>query len=123
MTSPLPRPPSTWIVPGLVVAALVAGGAGTAASSEEPTTKHPARVAVIAGPDASATALADALTGAGRHEVRRVGGLLEAQAQAATLAAQGYDTVVGVGAQARAAVAEAREAEVGAGTRWRTAPH
>jgi hypothetical protein len=119
MTPLLPRSRSTLALRGVVVAALLAGCAGSAASRERPATAaHPSRVAIIAGPDVSATQLADALTPAARHEVRRVGGQLEAQAQAAALAAEGYETVIGLGAQARGAVAQAREAEVGAGTRW-----
>jgi hypothetical protein len=102
----------------LAGAALVAGCAGTAVSREPSRAGPPApRVAVVAGADASATAIADAVQHAAT--VRRVGGLPEAQAQAAALAAEGYDVVVGLGAQARAAVNQAAAAEVGAGTRWR----
>jgi hypothetical protein len=36
----------------------------------------------------------------------------------AALAGEGYSTVVGIGAQARAAVAQAEAGEVGADTRW-----
>ena len=55
--------------------------------------------------------------------MRRAGGPFEAQAQATRLAAEGYDTVIGVGAQARAAVSQAAAGEVGAGTHWQPASH
>jgi len=55
--------------------------------------------------------------------VRRADGTFDAQAQATRLAAEGFDTIVGVGAQARAAVTQAASAEVGDGTRWQTAAH
>jgi type IV pilus biogenesis protein CpaD/CtpE len=120
MTPSLPRPPSTIAVRAVLVAGLLAGCAGTAASRESAVaTATPPRVAVLAGADATATAIADATSGATPREVRRVGGLLEAQAQAAALAAEGYDLVIAIGPQARSAVAQAEAAEVGAGTRWR----
>ena len=122
MTLVLPRPPSATAARALLVAGLLAGGAGTAVSRERPATAPtPARVAVLAGADASPTAVADAAGGATPREVRRVGGLLEAQAQAAALAAEGYDLVIGVGPQARSAIGQAEAAEVGAGTRWSAA--
>jgi hypothetical protein len=102
-----------------LVTVLLAGCAGTAASHDRPTAPPPARVAVLAGPDATfsdISGITDAATGP--VAVRRVGGSLEAQAIAAALAAEGYDTVIGVGAQARAAVGEAEAGEVGEGTRW-----
>jgi 6,7-dimethyl-8-ribityllumazine synthase len=78
-------------------------------------------VAVLAGPDARADDVTRATsTTAGPVEVRRVGGALEAQAAAAALAAEDYDTVIGAGAQARAAVAQAEAGELGDGTRWRS---
>ena len=120
MTSSLPRPPSTIAVRAVLIAALLAGCAGTASSRESGARRAgPPRVAVLAGDDATATAIADATSGATPREVRRVGGLLEAQAQAAALAAEGYDVVIGVGPQARGAIAQTQAAEVGAGTRWR----
>jgi hypothetical protein len=107
------------MVRAVVVAALLASCAGTAASRERPAATGAPRVAVLAGPDASATEVADAQSGAAPRVVRRVGGLLEAQAQAAALAAEGYGVVVGLGPQARTAIAQARADGVGAGTRWR----
>ena len=102
----------------LAGAALAAGSVATA-SSDEPTRAGPPadRVAVIAGADVTA----DTLSGVqGVTTIRRVGGAEEAQAQAAALAAEGYDVVVGLGGQARAAVGQAASAEIGAGTRWAT---
>jgi hypothetical protein len=121
MTPSLSRPPSRRAAAALVLTGLLAGCASTAVSSEQraPATGHAPRVAVLAGPDASATAVADATSGRSPRVVRRVGGLLEAQAQAAALAAQGYDVVIGLGPQARSAVAQARAAEVGPHTSWR----
>jgi hypothetical protein len=106
----------------LVVLAL-AGCAGAAASQERVDVSAPQRTAVLAGADAPPTAV----TAASQHvdgtvTIRRADGTFDAQAQAARLAAEGYDTVVGVGAQARAAVAQAAAGEVGDGTRWQTAP-
>jgi hypothetical protein len=120
MASSPSRTPSSIAVRAVLVAALLAGCAGTASSQESGArTAGPPRVAVLAGDDATATAIADATSGATPRDVRRVGGLLEAQAQAAALAAEDYDVVIGIGPQARSAIAQVRAAEVGGGTRWR----
>jgi hypothetical protein len=114
------RSPSLLARGGLVAVAL-AGCAGTAASHERGAAPAGLRVAVLAGPDARADDVTRATsTASGPVEVRRVGGALEAQAVAAALAAEDYDTVIGAGAQARAAVAQAEAGELGDGTRWRS---
>jgi hypothetical protein len=120
MTSPhLPR--STGLAArGALVALVLAGCAGTAASQDRATEPTPARTAVLAGADASRSAIG-AASGRGGATVRRASGTLDAQAQATRLAAEGYDTIIAVGADARAAVAQAAGSEVGdAGTVWRT---
>jgi hypothetical protein len=109
------RSPSMLARSGLLAVAL-AGGAGTAASQDRSAAPATPRVAILAGPDARAADLARATDGAA--DVRHVGGALEAQAVAAALAGEGYSTVIGVGAQARAAVAQAEAGEVGDGIRW-----
>jgi len=104
---------------------LVLAGCATAGAAQQDPGAHGAaapRVAVLAGSDASGAEIA-AATGRPGADVRRAGGAFEAQAEAARLAAEGYDTVIGVGAQARAAVAQADGGEVGAGTRWQSASH
>ncbi|HWH93589.1 MAG TPA: hypothetical protein VNT03_06990 [Baekduia sp.] len=107
-----------------LLALVLAGCAGTAASQDRAAEITAPRVAVLAGADASAADVAAATTGAGAGAVlRRAAGTFEAQAQAARLAAEGYDTVIGVGAQARAAVNQADAGEVGAGTHWQPAAH
>jgi hypothetical protein len=119
MTS-LPLPRSTGLLArGAVVAALLAGCAGTAVSQDRADAPTPPRTAVLAGADAPSTAIA---TAAGpTATIRRTSGPLDAQAQATRLAAEGYDTIVAVGAEARAAVAQAAGGEVGApDTVWRT---
>ncbi len=55
---------------------------------------------------------------AAQTTVRRAGGGLDAQAEAAALAAQEFTAVAGVGDDARAAVGLAQSAQVGAGTHW-----
>ncbi|HEY4099071.1 MAG TPA: hypothetical protein VGM33_26325 [Baekduia sp.] len=116
------RSPSTLARSALVAAVLAAGaGAGvTAAASPSATDASVGvRTAVLAGPDAPNAAVARAAGSVrGAAEIRRVGGSLEAQATAAGLAGEGYAAVIGVGAQARAAVAQAAAGEVGDGTRW-----
>jgi hypothetical protein len=108
MTSPHLHRSTGLLARGALVALILAGCAGTAASQDRATAPAPARTAVLAG--AGSTAI-----------VRRADGTLDAQAQATRLAAEGYDTIVGVGAEARAAVAQAASSEVGdAGTVWRT---
>jgi hypothetical protein len=91
-----------------VAFAVVALGTATAYADAGPSTPAaPARVAVLAGADASPLAFDRAAERATtRAAVRHVGGLPEARAEAAALAAEGYDTVITVGAQARAAGAE-----------------
>lgn len=119
MTPPrLPR--STGLLArGALAALILAGCAGTAASQDRATASSPSRTAVLAGADAPAAAIGAA---AGRDAVvRRASGTLDAQAQATRLAAEGYSTIVAVGAEARAAVAQAASSEVGdADTVWRT---
>jgi len=114
-----------------VLALVLAGSAGTALSDQGTSGRaapaRPAPSAVLAGADADPAAIAAAareLTRPGRPapEIVRAGGSLEAQAESAALAAGGYDSVVGVGPQARGAIAQARAAEIGDGTRWRPVP-
>jgi hypothetical protein len=105
-----------------LVAVVLAGCAGAAASQERVGPSAPQRTAILAGSDAPATAVtAASRRSAGPATVRRADGTFDAQAQAARLAAEGYDIVIGVGAQARAAVAQAAAGEVGRGTDWRAA--
>jgi hypothetical protein len=105
---------------GALVAVVLAGCAGTAVSRDRTTDPIPRRTAVLAGADAPATAVS-AATGRAGVTVRRASGPLDAQAQATRLAAEGYDTIVAVGAEARAAVAQAASGEVGApDTVWQT---
>jgi hypothetical protein len=104
---------------------LVLAGSATAVAASQSTAPGSAsapRVAVLAGSDASTADIAAATHGA-PVELRRAGGSFAAQAEATRLAAEGYDTVIGVGAQARAAVSQADAGEVGAGTRWEPASH
>jgi hypothetical protein len=121
MTSPhLPR--STGLAArGALVALLLAGCAGTAVSQDRATAPAPSRTAVLAGADASSASIDTATGRAASVTVRRASGALDAQAQATRLAAEGYDTIVAVGPEARAAVAQAASGEVGApDTVWRT---
>jgi hypothetical protein len=107
-----------------LLALVLAGCAGAAASQPRADVPAPQRTAVLAGADAPASAVnAASQRAAGTVIVRRADGTFDAQAQATRLAAEGYDTVVGVGAEARAAVAQAAAGEVGGGTRWQTAAH
>lgn len=122
MTSPHLRRSSTLLARSAVAALLLAGGATAAVAATQDqaasTTQAP-KVAVLAGSD-TATSQIGAI--APLHAtVVRAGGTFEAQAQAARLAAQGYDTVIAVGAQARAATAQAQAGEVGTGTHWQAA--
>jgi hypothetical protein len=121
MTS-LPLPRSTGLAArGALVALVLAGCAGTAASQDRATDPTPARTVVLAGADAAPSAIGAATGRAGDATVRRASGTLDAQAQATRLAAEGYDTIVAVGAEARAAVAQAASSEVGdADTVWQT---
>jgi hypothetical protein len=101
---------------------VLAGCAATAASQEHGGVAAPRRTAVLAGSDAPAAAVTSASQrAAGTVIVRRADGTFDAQAQAARLAAEGYGTVIGVGAQARAAVAQAAAGEVGDDTDWEAA--
>jgi hypothetical protein len=102
---------------GLATGALAAGGA------EPQTTKAP-RIAVLATVDTPTPDIARALDAARSGHpgadatVLRAGGTLDAQAQAAALAAQGYDVVAGVGDAGRAAVGQAAGAQIGDDVRW-----
>jgi hypothetical protein len=105
-----------------LLAVALAGCAGAAASQEHVEAAAPQRTAVLAGSDAPAAAVTVASQrAAGAVTVRRADGAFDAQAQAARLAAEGYDTVIGVGAQARAAVTQAAADEVGDDTAWQAA--
>lgn len=105
-----------------LLAVALAGCAGAAASQERVDASAPRRTAILAGPDApAATVTAAARHAAGTVTVRRADGTFDAQAQATRLAAEGYETVIGVGAQGRAAVTQAAAGEVGDGTAWQTA--
>lgn len=77
---------------------------------------------MLAGTDASPSAIAAARSAAGTDvTIRRAAGSLDTQALATRLAAEGYDTIVAVGADARAAVSQAAGSELGdANTVWRT---
>ncbi len=124
MTPPRLHRPSRIAARSALVALVLAGGAGAAASQEPNGTSAPQRTAVLAGADAPASAVATASRRAtGSVTLRRADGTFDAQAQAARLAAEGYDTVIGVGPQARAAVAQAAAGEVGSGTDWQTVAH
>jgi hypothetical protein len=108
-----------------LLAVIVAGSAATAFSDESSTPSPPARAAVLASADATPAQIARATAQARRAGaevvvVRRAGGQWEAQAQAATLGAQHFDAVVGVGADARTAVGQAASSELSGGTRWTT---
>ena len=111
----------------VALAAGLATGALAAQDTGPHTTKAP-RIAVVATVGTPAAdidrAVAAAREAAGapaaQATVRRAGGGLDAQAQAAALAAQEYTVVAGVGDEARAAVGQAQSAQVGADTRWVT---
>jgi hypothetical protein len=105
------------------IAAVLAVSAGSALSRGPDPTPTPPRVAVLAGADASASDIAAATSTAYRHGattivVRNTGGLQEAQAQAAGLAAAGYDLVVPAGPQARSAVGQAASSELAGASSW-----
>jgi hypothetical protein len=105
------------------IAAVLAVGVGTALSKDADPAPAPPRTAVLAGSDASATDIADATSaayrdGATQIVVRTTGGLQEAEAQAAVLAAQGYDHVLPAGAQARTAVGQAAASELPGAGAW-----
>jgi hypothetical protein len=107
-----------------LLALVLAGCAGAAAFQPRADVSAPQRTAVLAAADALPPAIAAASRhAAGTVIVRRADGTFDAEAQATRLAAEGYDTVVGVGAEARAAVTQAAAGEVGDGTHWQTAAH
>lgn len=119
MTSPHLLRSSGVLARSALVVLVLAGCAGAAASQAPTGAQAPSRTAVLAGADAPSAAVSAAARGA--VVVRHADGSLDAQAQATRLAAEGFDTIIGVGAQARAAVTQAAAGEVGDGTRWRTA--
>ena len=104
---------------GLASGALAAGDAG-------PQTTNAPRIAVVAtvGTPVSeierAAAAARAAAGAPGAEatIRRAGGPMDAQAQAAALAAQDYAVIAGVGDAGRAAVGQASGSQLAADTHW-----
>ena len=104
---------------GLASGALAAGDAG-------PQTTNAPRIAVVAtvGTRASdierATAAARAAAGAPGAEaaIRRAGGPMDAQAQAAALAAGDFAAIAGVGDAGRAAIGQAQSAAIGADIHW-----
>ena len=125
MTPPHLHRSSGLLARSALLALVVAATATASVAAQQDGGDGPAaapRVAVLAGTDAGAADIAAATHGAG-VELRRAGGTFEAQAEATRLAAEGYDTVIGVGAQARAAVSQAAAGEVGAGTHWQPASH
>jgi hypothetical protein len=122
MTFSISRAPA---VAGLAatIAAVLAVSAGSALSQSPSPATSPSRVAVLAGADASASDIASATTTAYRRGatdivLRGTGGLQEAQAQAAALAAEGYDLVVPAGPQARSAVGQAASSELPGAAGW-----
>jgi hypothetical protein len=125
MTSPHLHRSSGRLARSALLALVLAGCAGTAASQDRATDPGPHRTAILAGTDAPAAAVTQAATRAGATaEIRRASGPFDTQAQATRLAAEGYDTIIAVGASARAAVSQASAAEVGdADTSWRAAAH
>jgi hypothetical protein len=120
MTSAFSLRSPSLLARSALLAGVLAGCAGTAASQDRAGAPVAPRVAILAGPDAPDAAMVRTTrTASGAlPDVRRVDSTLEAQAAAAALAGEGYDTVVAVGAQARAAVAQAAAGEVGDGTSW-----
>jgi hypothetical protein len=122
MTLPHLHRSSGTLARSALLALVLAGCAGAAASEGPADASAPQRTAVLAGADAPPAAVTTASRqAAGSVVVRRADGTLDAQAQATRLAAEGFGTIIGVGAQARAAVTQAASAEVGDGTRWETA--
>jgi hypothetical protein len=119
MTLPFALRSPSLLARSALLAIVLAGCAGTAASQDRAAAPSASRLAILAGSDAPDAAMVRAMrTPNVAPEVRRVDGPQEAQAAATALAGEGYDTVVAVGAQARAAVAQAAAGEVGDGTRW-----
>jgi hypothetical protein len=120
------------IVSAGVAAVLTAGLATGALAAQEgapQTTKGP-QVAVLATVGTPAPAIERALAVARQEAgspgaattVLRVGGPLDAQAQAAALATGEYAVVAGVGDAGRAAVGQAASAQIGEDTRWVEVP-
>jgi hypothetical protein len=119
MTLPFSLRSPSLLARSALLAVVLAGCAGTAASQDRASAPAAPRVAILAGSDAPDAAMVRATRSAnGPAEVRRVDNPLDAQATATALAGEGYDTVLAVGAQARAAVAQAAAGEVGDGTHW-----
>ena len=103
----------------LVLAAVAVTLTAGLADARRPPAAAALRTAVLAGGDIpSGVARAEARAVGGT--VRLAGGADEARALAPALAADGYDVVVGVGPQARAAVGEAQAALPDGPTVWRT---
>jgi hypothetical protein len=125
MTLPHLHRSSSTLARSALLAVVLAAFAGTAVSQDQRPDAGPARTAIVAGEDAAAADVRGATARAdGPVEVRRTSGPLDAQAQATRLSAEGYDVIVGIGADARAAVSQAASAEVGtAATSWRAATH
>jgi hypothetical protein len=122
MTLPHLRRSSSTLARSALLAVVLAGCAGAAASQERVGVSTTQRTAILAGGDATPPAItAASRVTSGTVTVRRADGTFDAQAQATRLAAEGYNTVVGVGAQARAAVTQAAAGEVGDSTSWQTA--
>ncbi|HWI71380.1 MAG TPA: hypothetical protein VNT55_05465 [Baekduia sp.] len=123
MTLPHLHRSSGTLARSALLALVLAGCAGTAASQDRASDPGPARTAILAGSDAPAAALTAAATDAGAAaEIRHASGPFDTQAQATRLAAEGYDTIIAVGASARAAVSQASAAEIGDDTTsWRAA--
>jgi hypothetical protein len=121
MTPPHLHRSSGLLARSALVAVVLAGFVGgTAMSDSGSSSAGPVRTAILAGTDASPSALAAATSAHEVSTVRRTSGSLDTQATATRLAAEGYDTIIGIGAEARAAVTQAEAGEVGDGTSWRT---
>lgn len=111
-----------------LLAATALATAAWAAGDGDPALDRRPRALVLADLGAPRPAIARAVRAAARAgevpaadvAVRRTGGALEATADAAQLAARRPAAVAGVGAGARAAVGQARSAELAPGTAWLT---
>ena len=122
MTPPHLHRSSGTLARSALLALVLAGCAGTAASQDRTPDPAPTRTAILAGTDARPSALASVTAGSTAPvTIRRTRGTLDAQAQATRLAAEGFSTIIAVGAEARGAVSQAASAEVGdAETSWQT---
>jgi hypothetical protein len=121
MTPPHLHRSSGLLARSALIALVLAGCATSAASQPETTPTTPTRTAILAGADASPSAIAVAAASTPGTTIRRAAGTLDAQAQATRLAAEGFTTIHAIGAEARTAVSLASAAEVGnAGTVWQT---